>query len=130
MFLGFLLKFLGGGVIQSLITARQNELASANATRKIQLQGEIATLQAEQDRRKLQVELQIAEDRYWLLRVGKGSLMALVGFYWSARIGARLFGLDDFHVVVKSLDSEEMVISQMVLAYWFISSTVKQVVGR
>ena len=130
MFLGFLLKFLGGGIIQSMITARQNELASANATRKIQLQGEIAQLTAETERRKLTVDLQIAEDRYLILRLGKGLLMISVGAYWAARINARLFGIDDFNVMIKSLDAQEFQISMMVLTYWFVSSTVKQITGR
>ena len=130
MFFGFLLKFLGGGVIQSLITARNNELASANETRKIQIQAELDQLNAETERRKLTVDLQIAEDRYLILRIGKGLLMISVGAYWAARINARLFGIDDFNVVIKSLDAQEFQVSAMVLTYWFISSTVKQIVGR
>ena len=130
MFLGFLLKFLGGGIIQSMIAARQNELASANATRKIQLEGEIATLNAETDRRKLTVALQQSDNQFPLMRFGKGLLMVLVGLYWASRFGARLLGLDDFHVYVKPLDVEELQVSTLVISYWFISSTVRQIVGR
>ena len=124
MFLGFLLKFLGGGIIQSMITARQNEMASANATRKIVLQGEIAKLQDETERRKIAADLQASDNRYFIMRFGKGLLMLSVGLYWAARFDARLLGLDDFHVVVKDLDPEEFKISMMVLTYWFVSEAI------
>ena len=126
MFFGFLLKFLGGGIIQSMITARQNELASANATRKIVLQGEIAKLQGETEHRKIAADLQASDNRYLIMRAGKGLLMLLVGLYWAARFAARLLGLDDFHVVIKDLDFEEFKISMIVLTYWFVS----EVIGR
>ena len=113
-----------------MIAARQNELASANATRKIQLEGEIATLNAETDRRKLTVALQQSDNQFPLMRFGKGLLMVLVGLYWASRFGARLLGLDDFHVYVKPLDVEELQVSTLVISYWFISSTVRQIVGR
>lgn len=130
MIFSFLLKFLGGGIIQSLITARQNELASANATRRIQIQAELDQLNAETDRRKIAASLQQSEDQYTIMRFGKGVLMLLVGLYWAGRFAAKLFGFDDFGVYIKPLDVEEIQVSTMILAYWFVSSTVRQIVGR
>lgn len=130
MLLGFLLKFLGGNIIQSMITARQTELASANETRRIVLQRELAELQGETDRRKIAATLQQSDNQFGFMRAGKGLLLLLVGMYWASRFAARLMGLDDFHVYIKPLDADEMQVSTMVLAYWFVSSTVRQIVGR
>lgn len=130
MFLGFLLKFLGGGVIQSLITARQNELASANETRRIVLQQELAILNAEVERRKTAAQLQQAEQQWRLLRAGKGLLMLSVGLYWAARFTARLLGLDDFNVMIKPLDGNEFQVSSMVLGYWFVTDGLGKMLGR
>ena len=128
--LPFVLKLLGGGIIQSMITARQNELASANATRKIVLEGEIAMLNAETERRKIAASLQQSDNQYLIMRLGKGLLMLAVGLYWSARIYAKLFGLDDFHVFIKGLDDQEYTISLIVINYWFASEFVKATLGR
>ena len=130
MFFGFLLKLLGGGLIQSMIKARQDQLASANETLRIKLQGELDQLNAETERRKLTVALQQSDNQFLLMRLGKGILMLTVGFYWAARIGARLWGIDDYSVIIKNLDAQEYQISMMVLTYWFVSSTVRQIVGR
>lgn len=119
MFFGFLLKFLGGGVIQSLINARQVAMQSANETLRIKLQGEIALLNAELDMRKANVDLQKSNNQYLLLRLGMGMLTLGVGAYWASRFWARLLGLDDFHVFIKPLDADEVTVSMMVLIFWF-----------
>lgn len=113
-----------------MITARQTELASANETRRIQLQGELATLTAESERRKVSAALQQSDNQYPIMRLGKGLLMLAVGLYWSARIYAKLFGLDDFHVYVKALDEQEYMMSLVVINYWFAGEFVKRTIGR
>ena len=109
-----------------MITARQNELASANETRRIQLQGELATLNAELDQRKINADLQKSNNQYFILRIGLGILLSGVGFYWGARFWARTLGLDDFHVAIKQLDADEIAVSKLVLLFWF----GKMAVGR
>ena len=130
MLFGFLLKLLGGGVIQSMINARKDQLASTNETIRIKAGIELNQLNAEQERRKLSVALQQSDNQFPLMRMGKAILMLTVGLYWAARIGARLWGLDDFQVYIKALDADEFQVSMLVLSYWFVSSTVRQIVGR
>ena len=74
MLFGFLLKLLGGGVIQSMINARKDQLASTNETLRIKAGIELNQLNAEQERRKLAVALQQSENQFPLMRLGKAIL--------------------------------------------------------
>ena len=126
MFFGFLLKFLGGGVIQSIIAARQTELSSANETRRIQVQADLNNLNFELQRRQAQRDLQLKEMEHPVLRFGKGILMIAVGTYWAGRFGAKLFGLSDFHVFIQDLSPPEETVSTIVLGYLFLGEKVNQ----
>ena len=126
MFFGFLLKFLGGGVIQSIIAARQTELSSANETRRIQVQADLNNLNFEMQRRQAQRDLQLKELEHPLLWFGKAILIISVCSYWSVRFWSVTLGLKDYNVAIAELPADLFNVSTIVLGYLFLGEKVNQ----
>jgi hypothetical protein len=130
---GFILKFLGGGIIQSALNHRKDmaEVAAKAGNDKERLKNEAAAkeLDSEIRRREAVKELQIKEAEHPYLWWGKFLLIMAVSLYWAARFCARILGLDDFNVFVKELDAPEEYVSYLVLSYLFLDKTIRTIKG-
>ena len=122
----FLLKFLGEGTIGKIIDAKKDLAQSANQARKNELDAETKRYEFELQRRQAQRDLQLKEMEHPYMWWGKFILVLIVCCYWAARFGARLLGLDDFHIYVKELDASEETVSMMVLGYLFLGEKINQ----
>lgn len=120
------LRFLSDGILGKMLAHRETMAASATAAEKNRLEAETKRIEFEVKRRELQRDLQLKEIEHPLFRFGKFGLVATVGAYWIARIGARLIGLDDFAVYIKPLDDAEETVSIMVLSYLFLGEKVER----
>ncbi len=126
----FLKSFLGEGVIQSYLKAKNEQLASANELEKSKLQADVNMASYELERRQAQRDLQIAELPYQSMRWPKSLLMFSVAIYWFGRFMIEVLGLGDFGVVIHPLSPDMDVVSKMILAYLFLDGTIKRVVGK
>ena len=117
---GFLLKFIGSGTLETVLSHQRAKLDSANERERIDAGREVKRLENEQDRRKRIAELQALEYQHGWLWFPKFLIMLSVAVYICARFSVLTWGLDDFGVAVKPLDPWLEYVAGGVLAYLFL----------
>ena len=117
---GFILKLLGSGIIEKVLDHKRKAMDTATEREKIKLQGEIAVLEAERERKARIAELQALEYQHGWLWFPKFLIMLSVAVYICARFSVLTWGLDDFGVAVKPLDPWLEYVAGGVIAYLFL----------
>jgi hypothetical protein len=117
----FLLKFLGSGVIESVLSHKKQMAETKTASERIRADVEIKSLEGELNRRQLIAELQGKEYRHWALWLPKMLIGLAVAFYIVARFSVKTWGLDDYGIAVSPLDTWEQGVVGIVTAYYFLS---------
>jgi hypothetical protein len=117
----FLLKFLGSGVIESVLNHKKQMAETKTASERIRADVEIKSLEGELKRRELIAELQGKEYRHWALWLPKMLIGLAVAFYIVARFSVKTWGLDDYGIAVSPLDTWEQGVVGIVTAYYFLS---------
>lgn len=117
---GFLLKFLGSGVIESVLSHKRQVLQSANERERIGLEREIKRLENEQDRRKRIAELQALEYQHWALWWPKMIIGLSVATYVAGSFAVKTLGLGDYNVAVPPLDAWQQGVAAIVVGYIFL----------
>lgn len=116
---GFLLKFIGSGTLETVLSHQRAKLDSDNERERIDAGREVKRLENEQDRRKRIAELQALEYQHGWLWFPKFLIMLSVAVYICARFSVLTWGLDDFGVAVKPLDAWLEYVAGGVVAYLF-----------
>lgn len=116
---GFLLKFIGSGTLETVLSHQRAKLDSDNERERIDAGREVKRLENEQDRRKRIAELQALEYQHGWLWFPKFLIMLSVAVYIYARFSVLTWGLDDFGVAVKPLDAWLEYVAGGVVAYLF-----------
>lgn len=117
---GFLLKFIGSGTLETVLSHQRAKLDSANERERIDAGREVKRLENEQDRRRRIAELQALEYQHGWLWFPKFLIMLSVALYIFARFAVLTWGLDDFGVAVKPLDPWLEYVAGGVIAYLFL----------
>ena len=117
---GFLLKFIGSGTLETVLSHQRAKLDSANERERIDAGREVKRLEAERDRRAKIAELQALEYNHKWLWIPKFMIMLFVALYICARLAVLTWGLDDFGVAVKPLDPWLEYVAGAVVAYVFL----------
>lgn len=127
LILPFIAQLIGGAGLSSLtkiLDYKRSQLEIAtkgkNDAARIQLEREIAQLNAQIEFEKQRVILGMEDRKNRLFRFGAYGLCVIVCVYWMLRISVRGLGLDmDYLVTVSPLDAAEDVVSGMILLYIF-----------
>jgi hypothetical protein len=120
---GFLLKFLGSGVIDSVLAHQRKKLESANELERIKLEGSIRGLEIEQQRRETIAKLQALEYQHWALWWPKLLIGFSVASYVAASFAAKTLNLTaDYNIIVPSLDIWQQGVAGVVTGYYFLKS--------
>lgn len=117
----FLLKFLGSGVIESVLKHKQTLAMSKTVSEQIKADIEIKALENELERRRLIAELQVHEYQHWALWVPKMLIGIAVALYIVARFSVKTWGLDDYNIAVAALDMWEQGVVAIVVGYYFLA---------
>lgn len=126
----FLLKFLGSGVIQSVLDNRLEMSKTATAAEKNRLDADVQSLQFELQRRQAQRDLQIKELEHPWLFWPKFVVMMVVALYVAARFTVKTWGLSDFGVVLQPLDAWEQWVAYTVMGYMFLGKPLERYMGK
>jgi hypothetical protein len=126
----FVKGFLGEGLVQKYLQHKEVLAASANEMAKAGIDADIRMANFELQRRQAQRDLQLKEMEHPFLWWPKMLIMMAVALYVFARFSIKIFGLDDFHIVVKELDPWEMGIVYPVMAYLFLGNELKRYLGK
>ena len=119
----FLLKFLGSGVIESVLAHKKAMAETKTASEKIRAEVEIKGLENELDRRRLIAELQGREYQHWALWWPKMLMGLAVASYVAASFAAKTLNLTaDYNIVVPDLDVWQQGIAGLVTGYYFLKS--------
>ncbi len=118
----FLLKFLGSGVIESVLAHKRQMAETKTASEKIRADVEIKGLENELDRRRLIAELQGREYQHWALWWPKMIIMMSVAQYVAISFVVRSLNLSaDYNIIVPELTVWQAGIASGVTAYLFIA---------
>jgi hypothetical protein len=123
----FVKAFLGDGLVEKVLAHKRAQAASANEEKRMYLEADIKIIEAESKRREQIAALQAKEYEHPLLWWGKFLLTFNVGMYWACRFFVKWTGLTDFNVAIAELSEPEVVVSGMVLTYWFLANKVERV---
>lgn len=123
----FLLRFVGGNVLSTVLAHKREQSNSAGEIEKARLEHEIKKLDYEVRRRDQQKELALKDAEHPFLWWPRMLLLSSVSAYWSLRFAVKAFGLDDYGVAISELSTEEAAVSGLVLSAILLPSTVKKV---
>ena len=120
---GFLLKFLGSGVIESVLSHKKQMAETKTASERIRADVEIKSLEGELKRRELIAELQGLEYQHWALWWPKMIIGLSVASYVAASFMGKTLNLTaDYNIVVPELDIWQQGIAYLVTGYYFLKS--------
>lgn len=118
---GFLLKFVGSGVLETALSHQRAKLDSANELTRIKAGSEIKRLEHEQNRRETIAKLQVLEYQHWALWWPKMLIGMSVATYVAASFSAKTLNLTaDYNIIVPQLDIWQQGIAAGVVSYYFI----------
>lgn len=117
----FLLKFLGSGVIESVLAHKKQMAETKTASERIRADVEIKGLENELDRRRLIAELQGREYQHWALWLPKMLIGISVAQYVAISFVVRSLNLSaDYNIIVPELTVWQAGVAAGVTAYYFL----------
>lgn len=120
---GFLLKFLGSGVIESVLSHKKQMAETKTASERIRADVEIKSLEGELKRRELVAELQGREYQHWALWWPKMLIGMAVAQYVVISFVVRSLNLTaDYNIIVPELTTWQATIAAGVTGYYFLKS--------
>lgn len=118
---GFLLKFIGSGTLETVLSHQRAKLDSANERERIDAGREVKRLEAERDRRAKIAELQALEYQHWALWWPKLSIGMAVAFYVVLSFVVQALNLTgDYNIIVPELTLWQQYIAGVVVTYYFL----------
>lgn len=119
----FLLKFIGSGTLETVLSHQRAKLDSANERERIDAGREVKRLEHEQQRRELITKLQGLEYQHWALWLPKMIVGLSVASYVAASFMGKTLNLAaDYNVIVPELDVWQQGIAGLVIGYYFLKS--------
>ena len=122
----FLLKFIGSGTLETVLSHQRATLDSANERERIDAGREVKRLESILAEKQLIKDLQIKELEHPIMWVSKFMLVFSVCLYWSMRFQARTWGFDDFSVEIKDLTDTEGAVSMIVMGSLFVNAAINK----
>jgi hypothetical protein len=119
---GFLLKFVGSGVLDTVLAHQRAKLDSANERERIDVGREVKRLENEQARRETIAKLQALEYQHWALWWPKMLIGFAVAQYVVISFVVRSLNLSaDYNIIVPELTAWQAGIAVLVTGYYFIA---------
>ena len=119
---GFLLKFIGSGTLETVLSHQRAKLDSANERERIDASREVKRLENEQARRETIAKLQTLEYQHWALWWPKMLIGLAVAQYVVISFVVRSLNLSaDYNIVVPELTAWQAGIAVLVTGYYFIA---------
>ena len=120
---GFLLKFIGSGTLETVLSHQRAKLDSANERERIDAGREVKRLENEQDRRKRIAELQALEYQHKWLWIPKAAISLAAAQYIVISLVVQSLNLTaDYNIVVPPLSFWQEGIVATVVAYIYLKS--------
>jgi hypothetical protein len=119
---GFLLKFVGSGVLDTVLAHQRAKLDSGNERERIDAGREVKRLENEQARRETIAKLQALEYQHWALWWPKMLIMMSVAQYVVISFVVQSMNwAADYNIVVPELTVWQAGIAFLVTSYLFIA---------
>lgn len=119
----FLLKFIGSGTLETVLSHQRAKLDSANERERIDAGREVKRLESEQARRETIAKLQSLEYQHWALWWPKMLIGIAVAQYVVISFVVRSLNLTaDYNIVVPELTPWQAGIAVLVTGYYFLKS--------
>lgn len=123
----FLLRFVGGNVLSTVLAHKREQTNSAGEMERVKLDHQIKKLDYEVRRRDQQKELALKDAEHPFLWWPRMMLLSSVSAYWSLRFAVKAFGLDDYGVAISELSTTEATVSGLVVSAILLPPTVNKI---